>query len=269
MLAAVFRFHGELNDFLAHARRQADISVRFNHDQSVKHLIESLGVPHTQVGRVLVSGQQVDFSYLVRDGDRVEVYSLSIEDRSGEQLGEPRFVVDIHLGRLAVYLRMLGFDTLYRNDYDDDELAQTAGLDERILLTRDQRLLMRNQVRRGYWVRSKIPRMNRSWKCCAGLGCGIRSFLSSVACVATVFSSQSKRRLCCIALSRLPRSIMTSSAFARIAARYTGKGHIMSAWQTLSTRWWKRAKVQQGENVSVVIWAYNKVACQTIPCKPP
>jgi uncharacterized protein len=158
MLAAVFRFHGELNDFLAHARRQADISVRFNHDQSVKHLIESLGVPHTQVGRVLVSGQQVDFSYLMRDGDRVEVYPLSIEDRSGEQLGEPRFVVDIHLGRLAVYLRMLGFDTLYRNDYDDDELAQTAGLDERILLTRDQRLLMRNQVRRGYWVRSKIPR---------------------------------------------------------------------------------------------------------------
>jgi len=158
MLAAVFRFHGELNDFLAHARRQADISIRFNHDQSVKHLIESLGVPHTQVGRVLVGGRDMNFGYLVRDGDRVEVYPLSIEDRSGAQLGEPRFVVDNHLGRLAVYLRMLGFDTLYRNDYDDDELAQIAGLDERILLTRDQRLLMRNQVRRGYWVRSKIPR---------------------------------------------------------------------------------------------------------------
>lgn len=158
MLAAVFRFHGELNDFLAPARRQADISIRFNHDQSVKHLIESLGVPHTQVGRVLASGREVDFSYLVREGDHVEVYPLSIEGRSGVQQGEPRFVVDNHLGRLAAYLRMLGFDSLYRNDYDDDELAQIAGLDERILLTRDQRLLMRNQVRRGYWVRSKIPR---------------------------------------------------------------------------------------------------------------
>ncbi len=158
MLAAVFRFHGELNDFLAPAWRQADISIRFNHDQSVKHLIESLGVPHTQVGRVLASGREVDFSYLVREGDRVEVYPLSIEGRSGVQQGEPRFVVDNHLGRLAAYLRMLGFDSLYRNDYDDDELAQIAGLDERILLTRDQRLLMRNQVRRGYWVRSKIPR---------------------------------------------------------------------------------------------------------------
>jgi hypothetical protein len=157
MLAAVFRFHGELNDFLATGRRQADISIQFNSDQSVKHLIESLGVPHTQVGDVLVSGQAVDFGYLVRDGDRIEVYPLSAEDCSLEQLGEPRFVVDNHLGRLAVYLRMLGFDTLYRNDYDDDELAQIAGLDERILLTRDQRLLMRNQVRRGYWVRSKIP----------------------------------------------------------------------------------------------------------------
>jgi hypothetical protein len=157
MLAAVFRFHGELNDFLAPVRRQADISIRFNQDQSVKHLIESLGVPHTQVGGVLVSGLAVDFGYLVRDGDRVEVYPLSAEDCSVEKLGDPRFVVDNHLGRLAVYLRMLGFDTLYRNDYDDDELAQIAGLDERVLLTRDQRLLMRNQVRRGYWVRSKIP----------------------------------------------------------------------------------------------------------------
>jgi hypothetical protein len=158
MLAAVFRFHGELNDFLAPGRRQADISIRFNHDQSVKHLIESLGVPHTQVGRVLVGGREVDFSYLVEDDARVDVYPLGIEDRSGVQLGEPRFVVDNHLGRLAAYLRMLGFDTLYRNDYDDDELAQIAGLDERVLLTRDQRLLMRNQVRCGYWVRSKIPR---------------------------------------------------------------------------------------------------------------
>ena len=69
-----------------------------------------------------------------------------------------RFVVDNHLGRMAYYLRMLGFDTLYRNDYQDDELAQTAEQEGRILLTRDRRLFMRNQVQRGYWVRSLSPR---------------------------------------------------------------------------------------------------------------
>jgi hypothetical protein len=72
--------------------------------------------------------------------------------------GEHRFVLDNHLGRLAVYLRMLGFDALYRNDYQDEELARVSSEERRILLTRDVRLLMRNQVRHGYWVRSKIPR---------------------------------------------------------------------------------------------------------------
>ena len=158
MLAAKFKFHDELNDFLPLARRQTEIPSRFNSDQSVKHLIEAMGVPHTEVGRVLVSGQEVAFGYLVQEGDRVEVYPLSEEQRNGGQFGAMSFVVDNHLGRLAVYLRMLGFDTLYRNDYNDDELAQIAGQGERVLLTRDQRLLMRSQVRRGYWVRSKIPR---------------------------------------------------------------------------------------------------------------
>jgi uncharacterized protein with PIN domain len=69
----------------------------------------------------------------------------------------PRFILDNHLGRLAAYLRMLGFDALYRNDFQDEELARVCNREERILLTRDKRLLMRNLVRRGYWLRSKIP----------------------------------------------------------------------------------------------------------------
>ena len=157
MLAAKFIFFDELNDFLPPGRRHAEIDCRFNSDQSVKHLIESLGVPHTEVGRVLASGTEVGFSYLVQENDRVEVYPLSAAERNKRLSSELRFVVDNHLGRLAVYLRMLGFDTLYRNDYNDDELAQISGDSERVLLTRDRRLLMRNQVQRGYWVRNKVP----------------------------------------------------------------------------------------------------------------
>ena len=94
----------------------------------------------------------------MRPGDRVEVLAPADGEGQFALPGEPRFVVDNHLGRLAVYLRLLGFDTLYRNDYQDPELARTAGAEERILLTRDRRLLMRREVVYGCCLRSLQPR---------------------------------------------------------------------------------------------------------------
>jgi len=155
---AHFLFHTDLIDLLPTHRREAEIDVPLNGDQSVKHLIESLGVPHTEVGKVLVNGVQVDFSYLVKEGDQVEVYPFFSAGNADIAESVPRFILDNHLGRLAVYLRMLGFDALYRNDFQDEELAQVCNREQRILLTRDKRLLMRNLVVRGYWLRSKIPR---------------------------------------------------------------------------------------------------------------
>ena len=158
MNQAHFRFHGELNDFLPTKKKGRTITCPINGDQSVKHLIESLGIPHTEVQRILVNGGLVDFSYIVQDGDQIEVYPITAPERLARITGARRFILDNHLGRLAVYLRMLGFDALYRNDYHDEELAQVASQEGRILLTRDVRLLMRNLVKDGYWVRSKIPR---------------------------------------------------------------------------------------------------------------
>jgi hypothetical protein len=152
-----FRLYAELNDLLPVDRRETEICLPSNGDQSVKHLIESLGVPHTEVGQIMVNGVPVDFGYRVQDGDLVAVYPLSNQD-SPIPIDQLRFILDNHLGRLAAYLRMLGFDTLYRNDYQDEELASVSSRESRILLTRDKRLLMRNQVTRGYWVRSKAPR---------------------------------------------------------------------------------------------------------------
>ena len=75
-----------------------------------------------------------------------------------ELTGRPRFILDTHLGRLASYLRMMGFDTLYRNDYPDDELAEVSNAEQRILLTRDVGLLKRSLVVHGYYVRTTNPR---------------------------------------------------------------------------------------------------------------
>ena len=134
MNQALFRFYAELNDFLPPARRFTEFRHQFLDIAAVKDFVESFGVPHTEVDLILVNGEPVDFSYRVRDGDRISVYPVfeafdiaPVARLRPEPLREPRFVLDVHLGRLAAYLRMLGFDALYRNDYADDQLAAIAG----------------------------------------------------------------------------------------------------------------------------------------------
>jgi uncharacterized protein with PIN domain len=154
MPTANFRFQGSLNDFLPRRLKAVRFTCSFAAHQTVKHLVEALGVPHLEVGQVLVNGQLVEESARLPDGSEVIVYPLEQESLAE---GAARFVLDNHLGRLAGSLRMLGFDTLYRNDYQDDELAATAAEEQRILLTRDRRLLMRKVIPRGYCVREDDP----------------------------------------------------------------------------------------------------------------
>jgi uncharacterized protein with PIN domain len=137
----------------------------FDVSGSVKDLVESFGVPHTETDLVLANGVSVNFSYLVSDGDLVSVYpvfeSLDISSVSRVRprpLRVLRFLLDVHLGRLAAYLRMAGFDVLYGNQAFDSELAATVARERRVLLTRDRYLLMRRDVDRGYWVRSTAPK---------------------------------------------------------------------------------------------------------------
>lgn len=152
MSAAYFLFHGRLNDFLPENKRGARIIVLFEGRQSVKHLAESLGAPHPEMGRVQVNGQEGDLADIAQDGDQVEIYPIE----NGCPI-EPRFMLDCHLGRLTAHLRMLGFDCLYENDFEDSNMAGILERDERILLTRDRRLLMRKAVRHGYCLRSLDP----------------------------------------------------------------------------------------------------------------
>jgi uncharacterized protein with PIN domain len=162
MPVATFHFHDELNDFLPKESRGVEITVTFDGHETIKHQVEALGVPHTEVDAVLVNGVSVNFDFQLRSEGQVDVYP-TIDSLEGvplihlhpENLLEPRFVLDGHLGKLASYLRLLGFDTLYRNDYDDDELAEISSEENRILLTRDRGLLKRSKVQHGYCVRGK------------------------------------------------------------------------------------------------------------------
>ncbi len=159
-----FRFYAELNDLLPAEKRQVTFAQPFKDRVTVKHLIESLGVPHGEVDLILVDGEPADFGHIVAADERISVYPVFESLDVGElnrlrprPLRESRFVLDTHLGQLASYLRLLGFDTLYRNDYDDPELAGISHEQGRILLTRDRGLLKRKIVSHGYVVRQTDP----------------------------------------------------------------------------------------------------------------
>jgi uncharacterized protein with PIN domain len=158
---ATFRFYEELNDFLAQERRKRDFAIEIDRARSVKDAIESAGVPHTEVDLILVDGKSVDFTHVLTGGERVAVYpvfeSLDISPvvRLREvPLRDPRFVADVHLGKLARHLRMAGFDTLWTQRWHDDEIVSIAGVQKRTILTRDKGMLRRKEVDRGYFVRA-------------------------------------------------------------------------------------------------------------------
>ena len=159
---AYFRFYEELNDFLPQDLRKVTFTYEFTGNPSVKDAIEALNVPHAEVDLVVVNGESVDFAYRINDKDNVSVYPVfealeigSIVRLREKSLREIKFILDVHLGRLAKYLRLCGFDTSFSNLYDDREIIDTAAREKRIILTRDKQLLKDKRVSHGYWIRSQ------------------------------------------------------------------------------------------------------------------
>jgi len=156
-----FRFYEELNDFLPEEKRKVRFAHNYIDRASVKDVIESLGVPHAEVDMILVNSIPVGFDYLINDDDDISVYpvfeSLDISDVQHlrpKTLRNPKFIADVHLGRLTRYLRMIGFDVLYENNFEDDEIVKISLEEKRAILTKDLGILKRSEVTHGYWVRS-------------------------------------------------------------------------------------------------------------------
>ena len=139
-------------------------SYDFEGNPSVKDAIEAIGVPHTEIDLILVNTKSVTFSYHIQNKDMISVYpvfeSLDISNATHlreKSLRRPKFILDVHLGKLAKYLRIFGFDTLYENDYDDFEIISISKAEKRAILTRDVRILKNKAVTHGYWIRSNSP----------------------------------------------------------------------------------------------------------------
>jgi len=158
------RFYAELVDLLAPERRGGPVIVRFDVAPTVKDAVEALGVPHTEVDLIVADGEPVGWDHRLVDGERIAVYptfeALDVGPSARLRpapLRDPRFVADVHLATLARDLRLLGFDTLYGNDWDDDRLARLSVDEHRTLLTRDRGLLKRREVTHGVLVRAHDP----------------------------------------------------------------------------------------------------------------
>jgi len=159
MVAVTFRFYEELNDFLAPDQCGCEFTCTCARAATTKHMIESLGVPHTEVELLLINGESVGFDRLLGDGDRVAVYPkfealdivplLRVRERP---LRVVRFIADAHLGGLARLLRIIGFDTLHDSHYVDDEIERISRTECRIVLTRDRDLLKRRGITHGCYV---------------------------------------------------------------------------------------------------------------------
>ena len=159
---ATFRFYEELNDFLPIDKKKVAFVYLFAGTPSIKDVIEAIGVPHVEVDLILVNSQPVDFKYILKDNDFVSVYPVfetfnisRVTPLREKPLREIKFILDVHLGKLAKYLRMLGFDTMYQNDYDDKIIIRISIMEHRIILTRNISLLKVKSVTHGYFIRDQ------------------------------------------------------------------------------------------------------------------
>ncbi|HOP46859.1 MAG TPA: Mut7-C RNAse domain-containing protein [Desulfobacteraceae bacterium] len=165
MPKVTLRFYEELNHFLKKDRRKTDFQVDYDNNRSIKDMIESLGVPHTEVDLILKNGESVDFSYIIKDGDRFSIYpafeSLNISKVTRLRkipLRRTEFIADINIGDIVRYMRALGFDVFFDPLLTIREIIEISGRENRIILTKSRRLLKFSDVTHGIYVHpGKFP----------------------------------------------------------------------------------------------------------------
>ena len=152
MNKASFHFHGNLTDFIRIPGKVSLIDYSFAGHPSVKDAIEAIGVPHPEIKMVSANGHNISISEALYNGSYIEVFPfIDIPDSPG------KFILDVHLGKLARFIRLLGFDALYSNHYSDKDILDVIKIEQRIVLTRDVGLLKHKAISWGYWLRSQDP----------------------------------------------------------------------------------------------------------------
>jgi uncharacterized protein len=160
------RLYEELNVFLEPFRQKKDFNVQIESNTLIHNLLEKLKIPLSQVDLILVNGESVDFDVQLHDGDRISVYPVfetlnidSITRLRKKSLRHLRFICDVHLGKLAKYMRMCGFDVFYSNNLLDHLIIQMSDETKSIILTKNKELFKTKQPSRAYLVKQSDSKM--------------------------------------------------------------------------------------------------------------
>lgn len=160
MNTATFTIHPALKEFLA----EESVSRSFWGEPAVKDLIESLGIPHVEIGSIEVNHSIVPLQNHIKDNDEILIWPViwrpqfsDKQDLRPKMPGNIRFILDVHLGKLARMMRLFGFDTIYETSLDDPEIINLGIQQKRFILTRDKKLLMRSDISYGHWIRNTDP----------------------------------------------------------------------------------------------------------------
>lgn len=164
MITIYLRFYEELNDFLPDNKQKITFTHQVPVRNSIKDVIEALGIPRTEVDLILVNGNSVNFSYQVQNNDAISVYPTfeglniqSVTHLREKPLRNIRFILDVHLGKLARLLRLFGFDCDYQRYRKDQDIISESITKKRVVLTRDIGLLKNKKITHGYWLRNTDP----------------------------------------------------------------------------------------------------------------
>lgn len=160
------RCFAELNDYLPNHQRYNTFSLSVSQPCSVQHLVDLINIPSVNIDLVLVNGQSVTLEYVLQENDLVSIYPIfetfdisNITKVRKTPLRSPKFVLDVHLGKLAHLLRMLGFDAAYKNNFTDNMLIDISTKEKRILLSKDKTLINTNTLSHAYLIKNKEPRL--------------------------------------------------------------------------------------------------------------
>jgi len=160
------RWYGELNDNLPADERYVTSLHRIESNITVGKFASGFGNPFDCIDLVLVNGISVDSVYQLKDNDRIALFPVfesfdiaSVTKVREHPLRQPKFILDVHLGKLANHLRMLGFDSLYRNDYTVNLLCRISLQENRTLLSKNKSLIETESLTHAYLVKNKDPRI--------------------------------------------------------------------------------------------------------------
>jgi uncharacterized protein len=160
------RWYGELNDNLPAEQRYVTSLHRIESGVAIGEFVSKFGILFDRIDLVLVNGVSVDSRHQLKDNDRIALFPVfesfditSVTKAREHPLRQPKFILDVHLGKLANLLRMLGFDTLYRNDYTDNILCRISLKENRTLLSKDKSLIETESLTHAYLVRNKNSRL--------------------------------------------------------------------------------------------------------------